>query len=69
MYLFKSFLYSKENNKNFFDFNIKVPEYKKHEDIRYQIIDFKYTSYLGTNQLFKAIVRVYKKNGTYQDYS
>lgn len=68
MYLFNKFLYAKNKNHHF-NFDIAIPKYKKDEDLKYEIIDFKYSSYLGTNQLFKAIVRVHKKNGTYKDYS
>ncbi|ACF07021.1 Uncharacterised protein [Metamycoplasma arthritidis] len=48
--------------------SVDIPEDKKQEDAQYKIIDFKYTNYLKTNQLFKAIVRVFKKDGTYKDY-
>ncbi|AWX69508.1 MAG3240 family lipoprotein [[Mycoplasma] anseris] len=49
-------------------FHIQIPENKKDEDAYYQVIDFKYTDYLKTDQILKAVVRVYKKNNTYQDY-
>lgn len=62
MYLFQSF----KNEPGFF--KLAVPEYKKNEDKEYKIIDFEYTPYFKTNQIFKAIVRVFKLNGTYKDY-
>ncbi|AWX42596.1 Uncharacterised protein [Metamycoplasma cloacale] len=49
-------------------FYIKVPENKKDTDVSYKIIDFKYTDYLNTDQLIKAIVRVFKKDKSYKDY-
>ncbi|OKL23667.1 hypothetical protein BRO51_01435 [Metamycoplasma hominis] len=62
MYLFQSF----KNEPGFL--KLAVPEYKKNEDKEYKIIDFEYTPYFKTNQIFKAIVRVFKLNGTYKDY-
>jgi hypothetical protein len=61
MYLFQSF--KKEL------FSIDIPENKKDTDAYYEIIDFKFTPYFGTNQLLKAIVRVHKKDGSFKDYS
>ncbi|AZZ65753.2 hypothetical protein DMC14_003115 [Metamycoplasma phocicerebrale] len=49
-------------------FQIDIPEYKKNEDLEYKIIDFQFSDYFDTNQIFKAIVRVIKKDQTYKDY-
>ncbi|WP_412031708.1 MAG3240 family lipoprotein [Metamycoplasma buccale] len=49
--------------------SVDIPSYKKDEDLLYKIIDVKFNHYLGTDQLFTAIIRVYKKDGTYKDYS
>ncbi|GAA8714346.1 hypothetical protein oki361_15740 [Helicobacter pylori] len=61
MYLFNYLV-----NKNVFSVNI--PENKKDEDLKYRIVRFDFTKYLGTNQLFKAIVEVIKKDGTKKNY-
>ena len=61
MYLFNYLV-----NKNVFSVNI--PENKKDEDLKYRIVRFDFTNYLGTNQLFKAIVEVIKKDGTKKNY-
>ncbi len=63
----KGLIYLFENFKDEF-FHINVPEYKQKEDRAYKIIDFKFTPYFNTNQLIKAIVRVYKHSGEYKDY-
>ncbi|MDC8917581.1 hypothetical protein PR261_00755 [Metamycoplasma hyosynoviae] len=60
IYLFKNFI------NDFFE--IKIPKHKQNEDILYKIIDFEYTPYLETNQILKAIVRVFKKDKSYKDY-
>ncbi|BAP39796.1 MAG3240 family lipoprotein [Metamycoplasma canadense] len=60
MYLFNTF-------KNEI-FTINIPDYKKNEDLEYRIIDFEFTDYFDTNQVFKAIVRVFKKDKTTKDY-
>lgn len=49
-------------------FTIKIPEYKKDEDLEYKVIDFEFSDYFDTNQLFKAIVKVIKKDGSFQKY-
>jgi hypothetical lipoprotein len=61
MYLFNYLV-----NKNVF--SISIPENKKDEDLKYRIVRFDFTNYLGTNQLFKAIVEVIKKDGTKKNY-
>ncbi|MCV3753397.1 hypothetical protein OF364_01020 [Mycoplasma enhydrae] len=60
MYLFNTF-------KNEI-FKIKIPDYRKNEDLKYKIIDFKFSDYFDTNQIFKAIVRVTKKDKSTKDY-
>ncbi|TPD98753.1 hypothetical protein R9B83_01930 [Metamycoplasma equirhinis] len=61
MYFFQTF-----KNEIFY---LVIPESKKASDKEYKIIDFKYTKYFNTNQLLEAIVRVYKKDGSFKDYS
>ncbi|BDX52739.1 hypothetical protein JPM7_3460 [Metamycoplasma equirhinis] len=61
MYFFQAF-----KNEIFY---LVIPESKKASDKEYKIIDFKYTKYFNTNQLLEAIVRVYKKDGSFKDYS
>ncbi|TPR53394.1 MAG3240 family lipoprotein [Metamycoplasma neophronis] len=63
----KGLIYLFEKFKDKF-FYIKVPEYKQAEDKAYEIIDFKFTPYFNTAQLIKAIVRVYKHDGSSKDY-
>ncbi|MGX9358793.1 MAG3240 family lipoprotein [Mycoplasma sp. 2575] len=50
-------------------FVIKIPEYRKKEDLEYKIVDFEFTDYFDTNQVFRAIVEVTKKDGTKKKYS
>ncbi|ENY68485.1 Hypothetical protein, predicted lipoprotein [Metamycoplasma auris 15026] len=49
-------------------FTILVPKYRQKDDLSYKIIDFEFSDYLGTNQLFKAIVEVTKKDNTKKKY-
>ncbi|MCU4117230.1 hypothetical protein N8G13_02015 [Mycoplasma zalophi] len=48
--------------------SLDIPKHKQNEDLEYKIIDFQFTNYLDTNQIFKAIVRVTKKDKTFKDY-
>ncbi|SYV89875.1 Uncharacterised protein, partial [Metamycoplasma alkalescens] len=47
---------------------IKIPEYRQNEDLEYKIEEFEFSDYLDTNQVFKAIVNVTKKNGSSKKY-
>ncbi|WP_029905464.1 MAG3240 family lipoprotein [Mycoplasmopsis opalescens] len=48
---------------------IKVPKYRENEDLKYKIIDFEFTNYFDSNQIFRAIVEVNKKDGTKKKYA